>query len=1182
MSGDVFITFGAETGDLEAAFARARVEVSALSKEMVATAREMQKTGAAADSEMGEKLRSLGSKVAEAKSHVSELKDELKGGGEGDEGGFLAKFQERLEGFTGPLEMLKGNLAEIVELVVAAFAVEKLHEFAEGMAKLGMETQRAATVLGIPTEEVGALKLLGQSVGVELSTIEMAFSTLAKNMETGSKQTKVALATLGLSIEELSGKTTTQQLETLAEAFEKLPAGMLRTATARELLGRAGQNMLPFLAEGVEGIREWQKVAEETGTALDEHMVAAMERTHATLTTMGAAVQGDGIAAFMAFHNVIDGLFQVFADLSESFSKSINESNILKGAIADLDGIIGIVEITVAEVIAIFKDLWDAGDATAESLDAIFTALGVTIREAFAPATEAALAGSALMHGDMKGAAEHAATASKGVDNDKINEAWRASGEHIAEVWRKFHEQETELNAKLSHEIGTITGAQDEHKSAVEKTSEATANLRKNFEEVLGSVKSVGGELDDVAKKIATVAQGLGYLPQIGPNGEIIKGGTAYAPGPPASASDAAALQSRAIDNADVKDLNATFAGALAKAITDAEAATGSKAQIESGYRSTETQAGIYARHQAMPGGLVAHPAAPPGSSLHEGGGAADLESGPVLAWLHEHIGDYPGLEFLKGQTGANDPGHIQIAGGWSGLRGAGGGQVSSPSSEQEDRGIAAWKKLHEEQLKSKESEDGGSAIDKAKLAALDAEVAGKGDALKAQQAIVAATERERDAHVQGEARTKLDADLKRETLKLTQMETAAKEAGLKLDAQRAKGTGNIDAEHGANSKLADMKVSSARGQYGEDSAEYKRAIAEKEAEDQRYAGQKAQIGARQVDEEIRQVHDTANEKRRALDDELAHHQITTAQWLDQTRALGTQEQAELRSLYEKEVELAAQTTDQKIALKNKEADAIRKINQQMADDGRKANDKELGEWESTSGSIVGTFNSALHSMVAGHESFKQVIAKSFEDLGFKFLDIIEKNFVIPWLAGELKRLAGHMTTNAAVVNSDIASGAAGIAAKKATDAAAVTGDAGRAAAGAYAATAEIPVIGPVLAPAAAAAAFAATEAFGSMDIGAWSIPHDQMALVHKNELVMPAAEAGAFRSMLSGAANGGGMGGGTSVSVSPQTHLHVTTMDASTVQSTLRANSGAMLREIDRAVRHGAATGLRRLNTLR
>ncbi len=63
------------------------------------------------------------------------------------------------------------------------------------------------------------------------------------------------------------------------------------------------------------------------------------------------------------------------------------------------------------------------------------------------------------------------------------------------------------------------------------------------------------------------------------------------------------------------------------------------------------------------------------------------------------------------------------------------------------------------------------------------------------------------------------------------------------------------------------------------------------------------------------------------------------------------------------------------------------------------------------------------------------------------------------------------------------------------------------------------PLMGPFAAgPAAAAQATVAgmAGAVASADIGMWQVPQDMLTLVHHNELVMPAGEAGAFRSLLS------------------------------------------------------------------
>ena len=59
---DIYLSFGAETGKLEAAMARRKAEVAARSREMRQTAAEMQKSGADMDSALSQSLSELGQK----------------------------------------------------------------------------------------------------------------------------------------------------------------------------------------------------------------------------------------------------------------------------------------------------------------------------------------------------------------------------------------------------------------------------------------------------------------------------------------------------------------------------------------------------------------------------------------------------------------------------------------------------------------------------------------------------------------------------------------------------------------------------------------------------------------------------------------------------------------------------------------------------------------------------------------------------------------------------------------------------------------------------------------------------------------------------------------------------------------------------------------------------------------
>ena len=126
--------------------------------------------------------------------------------------------------------------------------------------------------------------------------------------------------------------------------------------------------------------------------------------------------------------------------------------------------------------------------------------------------------------------------------------------------------------------------------------------------------------------------------------------------------------------------------------------------------------------------------------------------------------------------------------------------------------------------------------------------------------------------------------------------------------------------------------------------------------------------------------------------------------------------------------------------------------------------------------------------------------------------------------------------------------------------------------------------LSPVMGPAAAgpaAAAQGAVLSVAAFDIGAWSIPQDQLAMVHRNELVMPAAEAGAFRSLLSQQANGGASGSGAQGGGDTHVHLNVNALDAGSVKNWLGNNSRQIMKAMNQAVKNGDHLGLRRLAAL-
>jgi hypothetical protein len=129
-----------------------------------------------------------------------------------------------------------------------------------------------------------------------------------------------------------------------------------------------------------------------------------------------------------------------------------------------------------------------------------------------------------------------------------------------------------------------------------------------------------------------------------------------------------------------------------------------------------------------------------------------------------------------------------------------------------------------------------------------------------------------------------------------------------------------------------------------------------------------------------------------------------------------------------------------------------------------------------------------------------------------------------------------------------------------------ITADAATASAGAYKALVGIPVIGPILAPAAAAVAMGAVMALiGKLSsaAGGWGqVPHDQLAMIHKDEMVLPAKYANPLRDQLEGGELGD-QGGNFNISINA--------IDGPSVERFFKGNGAALVRAMKAQTRNFA-----------
>jgi hypothetical protein len=129
-------------------------------------------------------------------------------------------------------------------------------EFVSGMSKLNKAIAEAAT----ETNKTGdALDTAGVKV--------TRFGAKAKDAAKAAKPVANIFTKLGVNIRDANGKLRTNEeiLLDVSEAFSRLPDGALKSALAIEAFGKAGANLLPFLNEGKQSLRELGDEAAKLG-----------------------------------------------------------------------------------------------------------------------------------------------------------------------------------------------------------------------------------------------------------------------------------------------------------------------------------------------------------------------------------------------------------------------------------------------------------------------------------------------------------------------------------------------------------------------------------------------------------------------------------------------------------------------------------------------------------------------------------------------------------------------------------------------------------------------------------------------------------------------------------------------------------------------------------------------------
>lgn len=224
------------------------------------------------------------------------------------------------------------SLHSALEVYLGYEGLKKVQELVEGTVEAASQAKNLAIQLGVSTDAVQELGYAANIADISTGELTGAMRKLSVGLETvkekGSGPTADALRKLGVSMKDLKGESLDQNLEVLADAFEKAGPKVNKTQVAIDLFGRsAGPKMLQLMEQGSAGIVQLRNEAHELGVVLDEDALEKADELEESQKRMTATMTGlrntIAIAVIPAITEMAKGLQKWIAENREAIASTL-------------------------------------------------------------------------------------------------------------------------------------------------------------------------------------------------------------------------------------------------------------------------------------------------------------------------------------------------------------------------------------------------------------------------------------------------------------------------------------------------------------------------------------------------------------------------------------------------------------------------------------------------------------------------------------------------------------------------------------------------------------------------------------------------------------------------------------------------------------------------------------------
>jgi hypothetical protein len=276
------------------------------------------------------------------------------------------------------VDSLRETLVHVAEAVGIAFSIDAIKGFVEGMAELGLQTERIGATLGLSNQQVvelsGFARLTGSSIESLSSGIERMSLNVQRSTRDATNPAAQSLKALGLNAHELIGLPADQWFTKLSEAVAKFNPSLNLTNQVMAIGGRGVAQMLPALLQGAEGFNRFKEEVDKASEGLAS-AVPGMADTHEKLTLLSLSAQSLGARIFSTLKPAIDAVVTALTNWLQSIHGD---------TIRDAVNSVGNATITIAQSVALFfvgaDETWRKFIASINAgLPALHTAVGASL-----------------------------------------------------------------------------------------------------------------------------------------------------------------------------------------------------------------------------------------------------------------------------------------------------------------------------------------------------------------------------------------------------------------------------------------------------------------------------------------------------------------------------------------------------------------------------------------------------------------------------------------------------------------------------------------------------------------------------------------------------------------------------------------------------------------------------------